>query len=171
MQRILDDHDPDGKLSYLVLLVDGVQLMQSKAAAEATPLLERAATGARVAGDDDVFVLAGLARGRCLILQGQTTEALAALDEIMVYVVADQVAPQVVGIAYCSVISLCMERFDVQRAGEWTNALTGWCDAQSGLVCPTAAPARSTGPRSSSCMVHGPRRPRKQPRSASDRRP
>ena len=143
LQRILDDHDPDGKLSYLVLLVEGVRLMQSRAAADATPLLERAATGARVAGDDDVFVLAGLARGRCLVFQGQTTEALAALDEIMVYVVADQVAPQVVGIAYCSVISLCMERFDVQRSGEWTNALTGWCDAQSGLV-----PYRGT------CQVH-----------------
>jgi ATP/maltotriose-dependent transcriptional regulator MalT len=134
LHRLLDDHDPDGRLSYLTLLADGVSLMQAGAPNEATPLLERAAAGARAAGDDDLFVLAGMAGGRCLVLQGQTTKALAALDEIMVYVVADQVAPPVVGLAYCSVISICMQRFDVQRAGEWTRALSGWCDAQSGLV-------------------------------------
>src|SRR4029453_12749327 len=133
LHRLLDD-DPDGRLSYLAQLTEGVSLMQANAPDEATPLLERAAAGARAAGDDDLFVLAGMARGRCLVLQGQTTKALAALDEIMVYVVADQVAAPVVGLAYCSVISICMQRFDVQRAGEWPRALSGWCDAQSGLV-------------------------------------
>jgi DNA-binding CsgD family transcriptional regulator len=52
----------------------------------------------------------------------------------MVFVVADLVAPPIVGLAYCSMVALCMERFDVQRAGEWTRALSGWCDAQSGMV-------------------------------------
>jgi ATP/maltotriose-dependent transcriptional regulator MalT len=143
LQRILDDHDLGNRPSYLALLAEGVSLMQADTANEATPLLERAAAGARAAGDDDLFVLAGMVRGRCLVLQGQTTEALAALDEIMVYVVTDQVAPQVVGLAYCLVISICMQRFDVQRAGEWTRALSGWCDAQSGLV-----------PYRGACQVH-----------------
>jgi hypothetical protein len=71
------------------------------------------------------------------------TQALAMLDEVMVYVVADQVSPQVVGLAYCIVISLCMERFDIQRAAEWTQALKGWCDAQSGLM-----------PYRGECQVH-----------------
>src|SRR4029453_17892938 len=66
-----------------------------------------------------------------------------ALDEIMVYVVSDRVAPQVVGVAYCSVISLCMDRFDIKRAAEWTQALTRWCDAQSGLM-----------PYRGECQVH-----------------
>ena len=82
------------------------------------------------------------------------------------YVVADRAAPPVVGLAYCAVISLCMERFDIQRAGEWTRALTGWCDAQSGLM-----------PYRGECQVHraeifqftdrGPRPPKRQSRSAS----
>jgi hypothetical protein len=88
-------------------------------------------------------VLAGLASGRCLVAQGQIEQALDTLDEVMVYVVADRVAPQVVGLAYCIVISLCMERFDIQRAAEWTQALTGWCDAQSGLM-----------PYRGECQVH-----------------
>ena len=142
-RRLLDEHDSDGHLSYLVLLGDGVALMQAGAVEEALPLVERAADGAEAAGDDDLFVLAGLARGRCLDVQGRKAQALAALDEIMVYVVGDRVAPQVVGIAYCSVISLCMDRFDIQRAAEWTSALTRWCDAQSGLL-----------PYRGECQVH-----------------
>ena len=143
LRRILDDDDPDGQLAYLTLLGEGVSLMQAGAVNEAMPMVDRAAAGARAAGDDDLFVLAGLARGRCLDVQGHKTESLAALDEIMVYVVSDRVAPQVVGLAYCSVISLCMDRFDVQRAAEWTQALTRWCDAQSGIM-----------PYRGECQVH-----------------
>jgi DNA-binding CsgD family transcriptional regulator len=134
LRRILEDYDSDGHLFYLPLLGEGVELMQAGAVNEALPMVERAAAGARAAGDDDLFVLAGLARGRCLDVQGHRAQALQALDEIMVHVVADRVAPQVVGIAYCSVISLCMDRFDMQRAAEWTQALSHWCDAQSGLM-------------------------------------
>ena len=36
--------------------------------------------------------------------------------------------------AYCAMISMCMQRFDIERAGEWTIALSDWCDAQAGLV-------------------------------------
>jgi ATP/maltotriose-dependent transcriptional regulator MalT len=36
-----------------------------------------------------------------------------------------------------------MERFDIQRAAEWTQALKGWCDAQSGLM-----------PYRGECQVH-----------------
>ncbi|HET6759067.1 MAG TPA: hypothetical protein VFH20_07290 [Propionibacteriaceae bacterium] len=96
--RLLDEHDSDGQLSYLVLLGEGVALMQAGAVEEALPMVERAAERAETVGDDDLFVLAGLARGRCLDVQGRKAQALAALDEIMVYVVGDRVAPQVVGI-------------------------------------------------------------------------
>ena len=53
-------------------------------------MVERAAKKAEAVGDDDLFVLAGLARGRCLDVQGRKAQALAALDEIMVYVVGDR---------------------------------------------------------------------------------
>jgi DNA-binding CsgD family transcriptional regulator len=143
LRRILDDHDPDGQLTYLAHLGEGVSLMQSGSASEALPMVQQSAAGARAAGDDDLYVLAGLAGGRCLLLLGQTAAAMATLDEVMVYVRADRVAPQVIGLAYCWAISMCMERFDMQRAGEWTQALTGWCDAQSGLM-----------PYRGECQVH-----------------
>jgi hypothetical protein len=143
LRRLLDDDDPNGHLAYLGVLGEGVALMQAGSVIQALPMVEHAAAGARAAGDDDLFVLAGLARGRCLDAQGHRTQALEALDEIMVDVVADRVAPQVVGIAYCSVISLCMGRLDMQRAAEWTQALSRWCDAQSGLL-----------PYRGECQVH-----------------
>jgi hypothetical protein len=113
LRRMLEDHDPNDELSYLVSLGEGVAVMQARAPGEAMPMLEQAAAGARAVRDDDLFVLAGLGRGRCLVALGRTAEALATLDEIMVYVVAERVAPPVVGLAYCAVISLCMERFDI----------------------------------------------------------
>ena len=143
LRRLLADEDRDGPLAALVLMPEAVQLMWSRRAADAIPAFERAAALAQQGGDRDVFVLANLARGNCLLQLDRVDEAVVALDEAMVHVTAEQVSPQVTGLAYCSVISACMMRFDVGRASEWTRALSGWCDAQSGLV-----PFRGV------CLVH-----------------
>jgi hypothetical protein len=45
LHRILHDHDPDGRQSYLPLLLEGASRMQAGAVNEALPMLERAATG------------------------------------------------------------------------------------------------------------------------------
>jgi ATP/maltotriose-dependent transcriptional regulator MalT len=93
--------------------------------------------------DPDATMFARLCRGYALILQGQIAEGMALLDEAMVSVTADEVAPILVGIAYCQVIALCQEAFDLRRAREWTEALTRWCDAQPDLV-----------PFQGNCLVH-----------------
>ena len=138
LRRLVDSTgtgtNPDPHLAAMVRLADAVNLMQTGRASVALPMFDQVTTAAQAAHDDDLFALAVLGRGGCLYELGRSSEALAALDEAMVLVVADLVAPPIVGLAYCSMVGLCMERFDVQRAGEWTRALSGWCDAQSGMV-------------------------------------
>ncbi len=135
--------DPDGPLTGLMVLAQAATLMVQQDPASALPLFDRAAQIAESAGDLDAFVLAGLGKGRCLEMMGRPTEAVVLMDEVMVHVLGGAVAPQVVGFAYCAMIVLCLRYFDVRRAQEWTQALTGWCDRQSGLV-----------PYRGACMVH-----------------
>jgi DNA-binding NarL/FixJ family response regulator len=93
--------------------------------------------------DRDAAMFARLCRGYVLILEGRVADGMALLDEVMVSVIADEVAPTLAGIAYCQVISLCQAVFDVRRAREWTQALTRWCDSQPEIV-----------PFRGNCLVH-----------------
>lgn len=93
--------------------------------------------------DLDAAMFARICRGYALILEGRLADGMALLDEAMVSVTADEVAPTLAGIAYCQVITLCQAVFDVRRAREWTAALTRWCDSQPGLV-----------PFRGNCLVH-----------------
>ena len=133
----------DDELTALATQAEAAALMMSGDAASALPLFEEALAVAHRAGDRDAIVLGALGHGRCLEMTGHRVEAVAALDEAMVLVAGGNVVPEVAGMAYCSVIDLCMRLYDLRRAQEWTHALTGWCDDQAGLV-----PFRGV------CLVH-----------------
>jgi len=130
----------DNELTGLFLQADAAGRMLNGDAVTALPLFEQAAELAR---EPQSIALSALGRGRCLEMLGRRSEAITALDEAMVHVTSGRVGPEVAGMAYCSVIDLCMRLYDVRRAQEWTHALTGWCDEQSGLV-----PYRGV------CLVH-----------------
>ena len=97
-------------------------------------LAEQAVAVGRAEGDADLVALALSVLGRALIRSGDVRTGLARLDEAMVAVVADEVSPQVAGTVYCSVIDACEEVLALDRAAEWTAALSAWCDRQHGMV-------------------------------------
>ena len=117
-------------------------LFQGDADAAYPTFLEAAEIAART-GDADATMFARLCRGYALILKGRIDDGTALLDEAMVAVTTEEVAPILAGIAYCQVIALCHEVFDLRRASEWTDALTRWCDTK-----PHAVPFRGN------CLIH-----------------
>jgi DNA-binding NarL/FixJ family response regulator len=123
-------------LRALPLLFEGDGEAVYPSLVEAEEIAERFA-------DPGAAAFARLGRGYSLILQGRVAEGMALLDEVMVAVTADEVAPMLAGIAYCQVIDLCQVVFDLRRAREWTEALTRWCDAQPDMV-----------PFRGNCLVH-----------------
>jgi len=122
-------------LTALPRLFEGAADMDS-IFAEAGEVAERFA-------EPDATMFARLCRGYALIRDGRVAEGMALLDEVMVSVTADEVAPMLAGIAYCQVIALCQAVFDLRRAREWTEALTRWCDSQPDVV-----------PFRGNCLVH-----------------
>jgi len=84
---------------------------------------------------DPDLLAAGLSfEGRLTIYSGRVAQGLRLLDEAMVGVLAGEVSPIYSGLVYCSAIEACQEVSDLGRAGEWTHALTTWCDSQPGIV-------------------------------------
>ncbi len=142
LQRLVDD-GPEGDFTAVMAMPDAVRRMWSGDPASALPVFERGSQVAARRDDTDVFTLAGIGRGSCLQMLGRWQEAAVVLDEVMLHVATGRVAPQVTGLAYCSVIAMCMQQFDVKRAQEWTEALDSWLAAQGGIV-----PYRGV------CLVH-----------------
>jgi DNA-binding NarL/FixJ family response regulator len=93
--------------------------------------------------DADLAVLGRLGLGHALVLLGRRSEGLAMLDEVMVAVTGGEVTPVLAGLAYCAVIEICHETFDLRRARAWTDALTTWCASQPDLE-----------PYRGNCLVH-----------------
>lgn len=91
------------------------------------------AIGERCA-DADLIACARHQQGRIRLQQGQVEPGLALLDEVMVAASAGELSPLVTGLMYCSVIQACQSVYAFGRAGEWTAALTLWCEAQPDMV-------------------------------------
>jgi ATP/maltotriose-dependent transcriptional regulator MalT len=140
--RLVGD-DPDGRFEAWRLAPHAVGAMWVGEAATALPMFERMAEVSSARGEIDLFVLSGIGRGTCLAMLDRPRESAAAVDEALLHVAARRTVPQVAGMAYCAAIGLCMERFDLRRAQEWTQALSAWIEEQAGLV-----PFRGW------CMVH-----------------
>ena len=142
-QRLLEGHEDDcAERGYLLLpLVD-----QHLAVGDHAAAYDVAASAAEIGercGEADLVACARHEQGRIQIQQGQIAEGLALLDEAMVAVTAGELSPLMTGLIYCSVIEACQQVYALDRASEWTSALTQWCEGQPQIVAFTGV-----------CLVH-----------------
>lgn len=86
--------------------------------------------------DPDLVALGQYIEGRLLVRQGQVYDGMATLDEAMLAATQGELGPMATGQVYCNVIAACQELGDLRRAGEWTEALRGWCGTQPASVFP-----------------------------------
>jgi DNA-binding NarL/FixJ family response regulator len=142
-QRIIEGAGSECALrGYLLLPTIYRNLMSGEieaARADAAQALEIAER----CGERDLVAFVRALQGRILLKQGRLEDGLGLLDEAMVAVTADELSPVMTGLIYCGVISCCQQVYALNRAREWTSALTDWCRAQPQLV-------NFTG----SCLVH-----------------
>jgi len=94
-------------------------------------------------GDADLAACARHLQGRASLQQGAVQRGLALLDEAMIAVGGGELSPIITGLIYCSVIDACQQVFALSRAGEWTVALSRWCEQQPELQAFTGT-----------CLVH-----------------
>jgi DNA-binding NarL/FixJ family response regulator len=112
-------------------------MFEREARGELDGAIAAAAEAARIGerfGDPDLVAIAVHSQGDLMIANGQVRAGLALLDEAMLAVSTGELSPIPSGIVYCGVILACRAAYEVQRAAEWTAALTKWCDEQPDMV-------------------------------------
>jgi DNA-binding NarL/FixJ family response regulator len=142
-ERLLRDAPSDCAERGRFLVPTGLRALAAGDPASARAAFSGAVELGIRCGDRDGTAIARVGVGQCLVATGQVTEGIAVLDEVMVDVTTGDVSPEYAGIAYCAVIETCHEVFDLDRAHQWTAALTRWCAQQPELV-----------PYRGQCLVH-----------------
>jgi hypothetical protein len=145
VQAVLDQHGLTASVWRLYLGVStGMGLLFGGQSGPAVEHFTQLLADAETFDDTELqmFIRNGL--GQSLVASGRVAEGLGRLDEVMVRVTTESgISPQLIGLMYCAVIDTCRRCFDVQRAREWTAALSRWCTDQPGLV-----------PYRGQCLVH-----------------
>ncbi|MEE4025291.1 LuxR C-terminal-related transcriptional regulator [Gordonia sp. PKS22-38] len=78
--------------------------------------------------DPTLQALALFIAGVVAIRRGHTDDGCRLLDEALVPVEADEVAPEWAGNLYCRMMQLCFELSDLPRADAWTRLTERWCE-------------------------------------------
>ena len=142
-ERLVERVGPESVVhGYLLLPVSRRQLETGEYEAAHAAATEAAAIGERCR-DPDLCAIARSFLGRVLLGQGRIERGLALLDECMLAAASAEVSPHITGLIYCIAIANCQRVYALDRAREWTSALSTWCESQPGLVSFATA-----------CLVH-----------------
>ncbi|WP_286670494.1 LuxR C-terminal-related transcriptional regulator [Fodinibius salsisoli] len=132
--RLIDEYGQQCVQQGFLLIPEALQCLRQDDPENAFELFSKAGEIGNQFNNPDLLTFSRLGSGQALIHQGKITNGTTLLDEAMVAVVSDETSPIVAGIVYCAVIETCQKIYDLQRAREWTDALSRWCDSQPDLI-------------------------------------
>ena len=142
-QRLVEGEPGEcAERGYLLLPTAFRHQMAGRFEASHDVAAEAAAIGDRV-GEIDLSAFGRTIQGRALVRLGQIDRGMALLDESMLAATANRLSPVFTGLIYCIVISSCQRVYAIDRAREWTAALSAWCESEPRAVA-------FQGP----CLVH-----------------
>jgi len=133
-ERMLGEDGTDSVPAVVLRLGKAFEALGGGDLEAALAIVRSAVVDARRLNDSNTTVLALHQLGLFLIESGSADEGLAALDDAMVELAAGDVSPMVTGIIYCGVLHGCWAAYELQRAAQWTAAMTAWCSTQPDLA-------------------------------------
>jgi tetratricopeptide (TPR) repeat protein len=133
-ERLIEGEGRDCVESGYLLLPTGQRYFAAGDFESAIATAARAAAIGDRFGEKELSVFARNWQGHALVGKGEVAAGLALLDEAMVAVIAGELSPIISGLIYCSVIATCQRIYALDRAREWTSALTDWCAEQPQIV-------------------------------------
>ena len=134
-ERLLSDlHNQDCPEKGFLLIPQALEELYAGRGAKAQQIFESVASVGDQFSNVDLITLGRLGLGQALIQQGEIAKGIKLLDETMITLETEEVFPLVNGIVYCAAIEYCRKVWDLERAQEWTAALTRWCEEQPDLI-------------------------------------
>ena len=134
-ERLLnDEQNQDCAEKGLLLIPHALGALSSGDASIAQKIFEKVIKIGEQFHNTDLITLGRLGLGQAMIQQGYVAKGVRLFDETMITLETEEVFPLVNGIVYCAVIETFRKVWDLERAQEWTSALTRWCDAQPDIV-------------------------------------
>jgi len=133
MQRILDGIEGECAERGYLMLPAGILKSHAGELDGAEELgLKIKVIGERF-GDRDLIAFSQILRGRVMLRRAEIEPGLSLFDDAMLAATAQELSPTVIGLVYCNVISGCTQVWALDRAREWTAALSEWCETQPQL--------------------------------------
>ena len=136
-ERLLAD-EPESLEHGRAALVHALQAEGLGELDEGLAQAERAFAIAQRFGDADLQALALVVQGSALVYKGELDRGLALFDEASTSALTGELDPFSSTVVYCMTISGAQEVGDFERARQWTDVASRWCDAQQATGFPGA---------------------------------
>ena len=128
--RLLDGQPEGAEHGWLEFAHGLIAHSQGDIATAQAHAVEAGRIGARH-GDRDLFALSLAVEGVAEAFSGDPERGVRLVEEASVPAVNGELGPLATGKIYCLMITVNAHVADWQRAGQWTEAATAWCNRQA----------------------------------------